>query len=194
MCVFAAPFLAPIWVSNVFAGPFITAGLNQQGRAESSDKLYCIRVYVILNLFLLLSTIVSLFLPTNVTKLFFSKLVNWRCFFFFWIKEREVVVANDRNTRKNERRKLREKYIHGLIGFSPNSKLSTQAHQTMTNCHNTKLWKELLHILNSTIIWNNVNLLVEETMQMHCNTLKYENKYSRSFLAKIAEGNYFKNV
>ena len=42
-------FLAPIWVSNFFAGPFITAGLNQQGRAESSDKLYCIRVYVILN-------------------------------------------------------------------------------------------------------------------------------------------------
>ena len=41
-------FLAPIWVSNFFAGPFITAGLNQQGRAESSDKLYCIRVYVIL--------------------------------------------------------------------------------------------------------------------------------------------------
>ena len=82
VCVFAAPFLAPIWVSNVFAGPFITAGLNQQGRAESSDKLYCIRVYVILNLFLLLSTIVSLFLPTNVTKLFFSKLVNCRCFFF----------------------------------------------------------------------------------------------------------------
>ena len=35
-------FLAPIWVSNFFAGPFITAGLNQQGRAESSDKLYCI--------------------------------------------------------------------------------------------------------------------------------------------------------
>ena len=44
-----ACFLAPIWVSNFFAGPFITAGLNQQGRAESSDKLYCIRVYVILN-------------------------------------------------------------------------------------------------------------------------------------------------
>ena len=42
-------FLAPIWVSNFFAGPFITAGLNQQGRAESSDKLYCIRVYVIIN-------------------------------------------------------------------------------------------------------------------------------------------------
>ena len=52
--VFAAPFLAPIWVSNFFAGPFITAGLNQQGRAESSDKLYYIRVFVILNLFLLL--------------------------------------------------------------------------------------------------------------------------------------------
>ena len=33
--------------SNFFqAGPFITAGLNQQGREESSDKLYCIRVYV----------------------------------------------------------------------------------------------------------------------------------------------------
>ena len=47
--VCAALFLAPIWVSNFFAGPFITAGLNQQGRAESSDKLYCIRVYVILN-------------------------------------------------------------------------------------------------------------------------------------------------
>ena len=41
-------FLAPIWVSNFFAGTFITTGLNQQGRAESSDKLYCIRVYVIL--------------------------------------------------------------------------------------------------------------------------------------------------
>ena len=27
----------------------VTAGSNQQGRAESSDKLYCIRVYVILN-------------------------------------------------------------------------------------------------------------------------------------------------
>ena len=67
--VFAAPFfLAPIWVSNFFAGPFITAGLNQQGRAESSEKLYCIRVYVILNLFLLLSTILSLFLPTILIK------------------------------------------------------------------------------------------------------------------------------
>ena len=32
-------FLAPIWVSNFFAGTFITADLNQQGRAESSDKL-----------------------------------------------------------------------------------------------------------------------------------------------------------
>ena len=42
-------FLAPIWVSNFFAGPFITAGLNQQGRAESSDKFYCIRVYVIID-------------------------------------------------------------------------------------------------------------------------------------------------
>ena len=42
-------FLAPIWVSNFFAGPLITAGLNQQGRAESSDKLYCIRVYVMIN-------------------------------------------------------------------------------------------------------------------------------------------------
>ena len=31
-----------------FAGPFITAGSNQQGRPESSDKCYCIRVYVIL--------------------------------------------------------------------------------------------------------------------------------------------------
>ena len=37
-------------MSNFLAGPFITAGLNQQGRAESSEKLYCIRVYVILNL------------------------------------------------------------------------------------------------------------------------------------------------
>ena len=47
--IFAAPFLAPIWVSNFFTGPFITAdGLNQQGRAESSDKLYCINVCVIL--------------------------------------------------------------------------------------------------------------------------------------------------
>ena len=61
-------FLAPIWVSNFFAGPFITAGLNQQGRAESSEKLYCIRVYVILNLFLLLSKILSLFLPTITIK------------------------------------------------------------------------------------------------------------------------------
>ena len=61
-------FLAPIWVSNFFAGPFITAGLNQQGRAESSEKLYCIRVYVILNLFLSLSTIRSLFLPTIIIK------------------------------------------------------------------------------------------------------------------------------
>ena len=61
-------FLAPIWVSNFFAGPFITAGLNQQGRAESSEKLYCIRVYVILNLFLLLSTRLSLFLPTIIIK------------------------------------------------------------------------------------------------------------------------------
>ena len=55
-------------MSNFFAGPFITAGLNQQGRAESSEKLYCIRVYVILNLFLLLSTILSLFLPTIIIK------------------------------------------------------------------------------------------------------------------------------
>ena len=38
-----ASFLAPIWESNCFAGPFITAGSNQQGRVESSDKLYCIR-------------------------------------------------------------------------------------------------------------------------------------------------------
>ena len=35
-------FVAPIWESNCFAGPFITAGSNQQGRVESSDKLYCI--------------------------------------------------------------------------------------------------------------------------------------------------------
>ena len=35
-------FLAPIWESNCFAGPFIAAGSNQQGRVESSDKLYCI--------------------------------------------------------------------------------------------------------------------------------------------------------
>ena len=55
-------------MSNFFAGPLITAGLNQQGRAESSGKLYCIRVYVILNLFLLLSTILSLFLPTIIIK------------------------------------------------------------------------------------------------------------------------------
>ena len=55
-------------MSNFFAGPFITAGLNQQGRAESSEKLYCIRVYVILNLFLSLSTIRSLFLPTIIIK------------------------------------------------------------------------------------------------------------------------------
>ena len=41
-------FLAPIWVSNCFAGPFITADSNQQGRVESSDKL-SIRFYVILN-------------------------------------------------------------------------------------------------------------------------------------------------
>ena len=41
--VFAAPFFG----ANCFAGPFITAGSNQQGRAESSD--YSIRVYVILN-------------------------------------------------------------------------------------------------------------------------------------------------
>ena len=43
--VFAVPFLAPIWASNFFAGPLITAGLNQQGRAESRNKLYGIRVY-----------------------------------------------------------------------------------------------------------------------------------------------------
>ena len=43
--VFAAPFLAPIWASNFFAGQLITAGLNQQGRAESRNKLYGIRVY-----------------------------------------------------------------------------------------------------------------------------------------------------
>ena len=41
--------LAPIWVGYFCAGPFITAGLNQQGRAESSDKLYCIRSYLRLN-------------------------------------------------------------------------------------------------------------------------------------------------
>ena len=69
MRVFAAPFFGANLRSNFFqAGPFITAGLNQQGRAESSDKLYCIRVYVILNLFLLLSTILSLFLPTIIIK------------------------------------------------------------------------------------------------------------------------------
>ena len=61
-------FLAPIWVSNFFAGPFITASLNQQGRAESRDKVYCICVCVILNLFLLLLTILSLFLPTIIIK------------------------------------------------------------------------------------------------------------------------------
>ena len=67
--------LAPIWVSNFFAGPFITAGLNQQGRAESSDKLYCIRVYVILDwYFLLLSTILFLFLPTIIIKSNFKTL------------------------------------------------------------------------------------------------------------------------
>ena len=44
-----APFLAPIWVSNCFTGPFITGGSNQQGRAEGRGKLYCIPVYVILN-------------------------------------------------------------------------------------------------------------------------------------------------
>ena len=43
-----ASFFGPIWASNFFAGPFITAGLNQQGGAESSDKPYYIRVYVIL--------------------------------------------------------------------------------------------------------------------------------------------------
>ena len=60
-------FLGANLRSNFFqAGPF--AGLNQQGRAESSDKLYCIRVYVILNLFLLFSTILSLFLPTIIIK------------------------------------------------------------------------------------------------------------------------------
>ena len=134
--VFAAPFLAPIWVSNVFAGPFITAGLNQQGRAETSDKLYCIRVYVILNLFLLLSTIVSLFLPTNVTKLFFFETGQLPLLFFsVWIKGREVEVANDRNNRKNERRKLRGKYIHGLIGF----------HLTQSYQHRRiKLWQTVI--------------------------------------------------
>ena len=59
-------FLAPIWVSNFFAGPFITAGLNQKGRAESSDKLYCIRVFVILfNTYFIL---LSLSLPTIIIK------------------------------------------------------------------------------------------------------------------------------
>ena len=43
--VFAAHFLAPIWVSNFFAGELITAGLNKQGKAESGNKLYGIRVY-----------------------------------------------------------------------------------------------------------------------------------------------------
>ena len=41
--IFAVPFLGPIWESNCFAGPFVTAGSNQQGRVENSDKLYCIR-------------------------------------------------------------------------------------------------------------------------------------------------------
>ena len=41
--------MAQIWVSNVFAGPFVTAGFNQQGKAESSVKLYCILLYVILS-------------------------------------------------------------------------------------------------------------------------------------------------
>ena len=36
--------------------------------------------------------------------------------FFFWKKGREVEVANDPKTRKNERRKLTENF-HGLIGF-----------------------------------------------------------------------------
>ena len=40
--------LVPTWVTNCFAGPFITAGSNQQGRTESSDKLYRIGVDVIL--------------------------------------------------------------------------------------------------------------------------------------------------
>ena len=40
--------LVPTWASNCFAGPSITAGSNQQGRTESSDKLYWIRVYVVL--------------------------------------------------------------------------------------------------------------------------------------------------
>ena len=40
---------ARVFANNCFAGPFITAGSNQQGRAESSDKFYCIHVYVILN-------------------------------------------------------------------------------------------------------------------------------------------------
>ena len=54
MRVFAAPFFGANLRSNFFqAGPFITAGLDQQGRAESSDKLYCICVYAILNGYLI---------------------------------------------------------------------------------------------------------------------------------------------
>ena len=79
--------------------------------------------------------------------------------------------------------------------FSPNSKSLRYQYRRIKLCqtfrHNTRLCKELRHILNSAIIWNNLNLLVEETVRVHCNTLKYENKYGRSFLAKIAEGNYF---
>ena len=53
-------------MSNCFTGPFITASSNQQGRAESSGKLYCIPVYVILNLSLVFSTILSPFLPSII--------------------------------------------------------------------------------------------------------------------------------
>ena len=41
------------WGSNFFAGPVIAAGLNQQGRAESSNKLYCIRVYVMTYIYII---------------------------------------------------------------------------------------------------------------------------------------------
>ena len=56
MFVVAAPFLAPIWRSNRFAGPFITAGSNQQGtlrtlimeETSSSGELYCISLALFL--------------------------------------------------------------------------------------------------------------------------------------------------
>ena len=125
---------------------------------------------------------------------------NWSIVvaFVFWIKGRDVEVANDPSTRKSdERRKLREKYSLS-DRFSPNSKSLRYQYRRIKLCqtfrHNTRLCKELRHILNSAIIWNNLNLLVEETVRVHCNTLKYENKYGRSFLAKIADENYFKNV